>query len=84
MLDYNINNYLCKARNIDGNFYRLVMDHLYEPINKDKYWVIIIAFLVGLYLQPHDNIYGVIFLTMSWDRQQLQVSIRLMADNFSS
>ena len=36
MPHYHIDDDCCKAQGIDGNLNRLVMSHLYEPVNDDK------------------------------------------------
>lgn len=69
MLDYNINNNFCKARNINGNLYQLVMDHLCELINDDQYQVIAVIFLVDRYRQPCNKVHGEIFPTVHQDKK---------------
>ena len=59
--DYNVDNYLRKTRSIDGDLYRLVVDHLYESVNNEKYQVIAVALPVGRHWQPSNKIHGEIF-----------------------
>ena len=37
---YHVNNDLCQAWSIDEILNWLVMNHFYEPVNDDEYWVI--------------------------------------------
>ena len=37
---YHVDNYLSKARSIDGDLEWLVMNHLCEPVDNDEYQVI--------------------------------------------
>ena len=57
MLYYQVNNDLSKVQGIDGNFKQFIMDHLYELINNNKAWVIVISLLVYWDWQTHDKIY---------------------------
>ena len=46
MPHYHINDDFSKARGIDGNLDRFVIDYFCEPIDDDKDWVIAISLLV--------------------------------------
>ena len=43
---YHVDNDLKKAWDVDGHLDWLVINHLYEPIDNDKNWVITIPFLI--------------------------------------
>lgn len=49
ILQQHIDNYFCKAWNINGNFNWLIMHYFYQAIEDDKNWVMIITFPVGRY-----------------------------------
>ena len=54
---YYVDNDICKVRAIDGNFHWFVMNHLYELVNNDKYWIIAVPFLILQNWQIRDKIY---------------------------
>ena len=43
MSHYHVNNDLSKAQGVDSGLDSFVMNHLYEPIDDDKDWVVIVS-----------------------------------------
>ena len=57
MLHYHINNNFSKVWNINNNLDQFIIDHLCEPIDNDKDWVIVVSLSVHWDWQINDKIH---------------------------
>ena len=57
MLYYYVDDDLGKARSVDGNFDWLVINHLCELVDNNKYQVIAVPFLICQNRQTRDKIH---------------------------
>ena len=58
---YHVNDDLSKAKSIDSNLDRFIINYFYELIDDDKDWVITVSFSVYWDWQTYDKIYQYIF-----------------------